>query len=153
MSSHKFLLIFLTLILFAGCSNRIISSTEEEFPPTRKGVILASGEEFPLEAGGYSWERKKGLETESITTDHASPLQMAEQITPITVHAQEKIQIQIEKDPSIRIYIWNENGRGNEVEVSSNHMISPPDNGSYLYEVKAEWENGSVSYTFVLKVN
>ena len=86
-------------------------------------------------------------------TDHASPDQMAEEIEGIPVKPNEIIQIQIEDSPAITVYLWKEDGRGKEVTQADGRLAAPSGMGTYIYEVQAEWQNGTVSYVFVLDVS
>lgn len=143
------------LLLITGCSTNVVNETEgieNEFPPSMIGLININGIEHPIEKGAFKWERKIGSETESVQTDHASPNQMADHIESISVKPNEKIDIKIEESPEIIVYLWNEKGRVKEVEQQGNQITAPPSNGKYIYEVLANWTNGTVSYTFVLEI-
>lgn len=96
--------------------------------------------------------QKKGLETESIQTDHASPNQMAVQLKPILVKPDQKVKVKIEDDPVIKVYLWNETGIESEIKLEDNQINMPADKGKYIYEVLAEWQNGEISFTFVAEV-
>ncbi|MFJ7953755.1 hypothetical protein ACIQZG_19820 [Lysinibacillus sp. NPDC096418] len=155
MRLKQFLLIIVTcsILLIMGCSNN--GETEEgegEFPPSMDGLIIINGIEHQIEQGGYEWERKKGLNTEIVQTDHASPNQMAEHIKSIYVNPNEKIEIKIEGNPDITVYIWNEEGRVKEIIQEENQITAPSNKGKYIYEVLAKWANGTVSYTFILEI-
>ena len=130
------------------------SSTKEElFPPEKKASIIIDKEAFPMEKGGYQWERKKGLQVEVVTTDHASINQMAEQIVPIPVQVKEIISIELEDKPTYELYLWNETEREQEVSVESDQFTAPEEKGIYIYEVFATWKNGEQSFAFVVEVH
>jgi hypothetical protein len=153
---HFFIVILaFTLFLIMGCSNSVNKETKEidsEFPPSMTGLIIINGVEYQMEEGNYHWERKKGLGTEVVQTDHASPYQMANHIESISLNPNQKIDIKIEENPDIKVYLWNEKGRGKEIEQDSNQIIVPSSKGKYIYEVLAEWTNGTISYTFVVDI-
>lgn len=144
------ILVFL-ICLMTGCSKET-EGKEEEFPPSMTGFIHVNGIEYQMEKGGYKWERKKGFETEVVLTDHASPYQMAEHINPIALQPNQKIDIKIEENPNTSVYLWNEKGREREIEQDGNQITIPSSKGKYIYEVYAEWMNGTMSYTFVIEV-
>ncbi len=136
-----------------GCSQQSNANIgDSEFPPLTDGFILLEGNEYPLEMSGYSWERKKGSETEVVTTDHLSPYQMADQAEPLISAPNKKGEIKINGDPEITVYVWNENGREAEVETNANQIVLPSIQGKYIYEVFAEWKDGHISYTFVTEI-
>lgn len=108
---------------------------------------------YPMKAGAYRWERKNGLETTIVMTDHASPSQMAEQMEAIRTNPNQIIDITIEGNPAIKVYLWSEMGRSKEIKQEANQLIVPSRTGNYIYEVEAVWPNGTISYTFVIEVH
>lgn len=145
----KYLFIAISLLLI-GCSNHEI--TTEEFPPSLSGSIILNGNEHPMEKGGYRWERRTGLETEVVTTDHLSPYQMAQSMEPILVIPGQEVEIKIEENPIIHVYLWYEKGRVEEIGLHNNKGILSSNKGNQVYEVVAEWKNGTISYTFVVDI-
>ncbi|MEO4052923.1 hypothetical protein [Solibacillus sp. CAU 1738] len=155
-SRHLFKVILaFSILLMTGCSNNVIKEAEEienEFPPSMAGLININGIEYPMEEGNYQWQRKTGLGIEVVQTDHASPYQMADHIKSISVKPSQKVDIQIEDTPQIKVYLWNDKGRGKEIEQDANQITVPSEKGKYIYEAIAEWPNGTVSYTFVIEI-
>ncbi|MEH6943241.1 hypothetical protein [Bacillus sp. JJ722] len=151
-----FIVIFaFSIFLILGCSNNVVKEAEDidsEFPRSMTGLIIINGMEYQMEEGDYQWERKKGLGTEVVQTDHASPYQMVDHIESINVNSNQKVDIKFEKNPDIKVYLWNEKGRGKEIEHDANQIIIPSSKGKYIYEVLAEWTNGTISYTFVVEI-
>ncbi len=87
-----------------------------------------------------------------MTTDHASPNQMAELLKPIRVKPEQKVKVKIEDDPVMKVFLWNETGKEKEIKLEDDQITVPADKGKYIYEVLAEWKNGEISYTFVAEV-
>lgn len=54
-----------------GCSINNVS--DENFPPSFSAIFKINEIEHDMTSGGYNWERKKGFNTEVVTTDAASP--------------------------------------------------------------------------------
>ncbi|HWO78265.1 MAG TPA: hypothetical protein VNM69_20560 [Bacillus sp. (in: firmicutes)] len=106
-----------------------------------------------MEAGNYRWERKQGFNTEVVQTDAASPYQIAEHFSPISSNSHSKVDIVIENDPKITVYLWNKEGRLKEIDIKNNQISIPENKGRYIYEVVGQWDNGEVSYTFVVNIN
>ncbi|WP_139891142.1 hypothetical protein [Bacillus sp. D386] len=149
------MLIFV-LLLITGCSNNTGKENEanaNEFPPHMKGEVIINGIEYQLEKGNYKWKRINGEEEEMVETDHASPYRMADSIESIKVKSKQKATIQIDDNPDIKIYLWNEKGRGQEIEHKNKQFYIPASKGRYIYEVLAEWNDGTISYTFVLEID
>ncbi|MGN7403640.1 hypothetical protein ACTHO0_27770 [Cytobacillus praedii] len=153
---YFYIMIFvLSIFSVIGCSKNTDKKNEEidsEFPPSLNGLIIINGTEYQIERGGYRWERKKGLGTGVVQTDHASPYQMAEHIESISSNPNQKVDIMIEGNPNIKVYLWNEKGREIEIEQNDNQITLPSSKGKYIYEALAEWTNGTISYTFVVEI-
>ena len=130
----KLFTVFLILsLVLSGCTNRNAVEMKKEFPPTMSGKIEIGGTEYGMLTGNYSWERKKRLETESVKTDAASPYQLAENYDAIQVEPNTKLTLKIEGNPKYSIYLWSENGREKEIDVSNNQMTVPASTGIYIY--------------------
>ncbi|PAE26083.1 hypothetical protein [Bacillus sp. 7894-2] len=144
------IIVIASVSLLFGCSDKPVDHTK--FPPEKTATIEVNGTEYRMEKGNYQWFRKKGLETESIKTDHASPNQMAVQLKPIPVKPDQKVKVKIEDDPVMKVYLWNETGIESDIKLEDNQFNMPADKGKYIYEVLAEWQNGEISFTFVAEV-
>ncbi|EWG10972.1 hypothetical protein [Cytobacillus firmus] len=140
----------LTASLLLGCTDKSVD--QAEFPPEKTAAVEVNGSKYPMEKGSYQWVRKNGLETETVTTDHASPNQMAEDLKPISVKPGQKVKVKIEDDPIINVFLWNETGKEKEIKLEDDQITVPAHKGTYIYEVLAEWKNGEISYTFVVEV-
>ena len=154
-----FAIIVFSLFWISGCSNGQVNAgvdvykgSENEFPPTIFGTIKINGTQHELKAGGYRWERKQGSETQTIQTDAASPYQIAEKFKAIAIEPNQKITIDIGKNPQLVVYLWNKNKIEKEIKLNENQITAPASKGRYIYEVFATWPNGEVSYTFVVEV-
>ena len=152
-----FLMMGIFALFIASCSNvnknpLEVEDNKESFPPSMTGWVYVDGKKYELEAGGYQWQRKKGLITETVQTDHLSPNQVAENLRALPLKPTTQLRIEIEENPKIIVYLWNEDDREKEVVLHNNEMVAPISKGRYVYEVFAQWSNGEVSYTFVLEV-
>lgn len=153
-----FLMIGFFALLIAACSKDVsktdleVEDNKESFPPSMTGWLHVDGKKYEMEAGGFQWQRKKGLITETVQTDHASPNQVAENLPALQLEPNTMMEIEIEENPKIIVYLWNKDGREKEVLLNNNEMVAPTSKGRYIYEVFARWSNGEVSYTFVLEV-
>ena len=144
-----------SIFFLIGCSGDAVKepeSIDQVFPPTMTGQIVINGVAYPMEKGAYTWERKNGLGTTIVTTDHASPYQMAEHIEAIRTNPNQKIDLTIEGNPAIKVYVWGAMGRSKELKREADQLIVPSSEGTYIYEVVADWPNGTISYTFVIEI-
>lgn len=151
---RNFFLSFMLLgiIFLMGCSEGKESGSDgfkfadKEFPPSPAGYIEFGKTIYALEQGGYEW-RNKGT---SVKTDHAGPVQIAENYTPIPLQSGAVLTIVVEQNPLLTSYIWKD---GSSKEIGKGKTLKmPKEPGHYIYEVLAEWENGKVSYTFVVEI-
>ncbi|WP_203249111.1 DUF3221 domain-containing protein [Sporosarcina beigongshangi] len=117
------------------------------FPPHLAGVIEINGTSYKMEKGGFRWT--KGNQT--ITTDAASPTQIAEKLEPITIKANSEAIVVIEQNPSLSVYIWDTEQR-TTASVKGGQITLPATSGNVIYEVVANWANGEVSFTFVVDI-
>jgi hypothetical protein len=68
-----------------ACSSIVFEGVEDEdqdFPPIRIGRIEINETKYEIASGGFRFERKVGLKTEVVQTDHASPNQIAMNLKP-----------------------------------------------------------------------
>lgn len=118
------------------------------FPPNLTGFVEINGTRYKMAKGGFKWTRKN----QSIMTDAASPTQIAENLEPIIVEANSEAIIVIEQNPILSVFIWDTDIEQQAVTVEEGHISLPATSGNTIYEVVAKWENGRVSFTFVVEV-
>ena len=154
-----FAIIVFSLLWITGCSigqvntgTDVNAGSEDEFPPTISGAIKIDNTQHEMIAGGYKWEKKQGSKTQVIQTDAAFPYQIAEDFKVIAIEPNQKITIDIEENPQLFVYLWNNNEREIEIELNENQITASASKGRHIYEVFATWPNGEVSYTFVVEV-
>ncbi|WP_438314274.1 hypothetical protein [Sporosarcina sp. FA9] len=149
-----------SLCLITGCANEkmIIENTtteqslpkfdliNNEFPPTLNGFVTINDTRYDMASGGYQWS----IGNQTVTTDHAGPTQMAEHFTAIMAKPNSVATIQIPQNPNLNAYLWNPNDT--RVHLEDNQITIPDAPGRYIYEVRAEWSNGNMSFTFVVEV-
>lgn len=149
-----FILFLFSLLALSACTSG--AAKDEEFPPEMTGVVLINNQEYEMKSSGYRWTKKSGNDTQIVTTDAASPGQIAEELTAIPMTVGSNITIEVEDNPELSVYQWNEKGRINNIPLNVNNFSPPSAKGRYIYEVIADWSNGhvrgEVSYTFVVEV-
>ncbi|MGM7684572.1 hypothetical protein ACSVDA_20835 [Cytobacillus sp. Hm23] len=151
-----FVIIIFSSFWIIGSSNEMFKETErkgEEFPPSMSGMFYINEMEYEMLVGNYKWERKQGLNSQVVQTDAISPYQIADNIEAVRVEPNDNINIQIEGNPKITVYLWNENGREKEVMLNDKQVLIPNSKGHNIYEVLAKWPDGELSYTFVIEVS
>lgn len=145
---------FILLCIIAGCGieEPKNSKTNEVFPPHFSAVFKVNDTEHDMVEGGFTWEREKGADTEVVTTDALSPNQIAQTLEAVKLKPNQTIEIEIEKDPDLKLYLWDKEDRLGEKKLKDNQFSSSLSADRYIYEVIATWGNGERSYTFVVEV-
>jgi hypothetical protein len=148
---------FLSLVVLGsffliGCAEGSGKGADEfnydgsDFPPSPTGYIKSGDSKYEMEQGNYEWRRGGSV----ITTDHAGPTQIAETYNPLAVQPGEFLEIEVEQGPILTTYMWKDDSR---TEMGKGNTLQMPEKtGRYIYEVIAEWDNGEVSYTFVVDI-
>ncbi|MFS0781137.1 hypothetical protein [Bacillus sp. 1P06AnD] len=154
--------IMLLFCLLSGCSHEKMKNNYEktpsslphfifhqnDIPPSISAIVTAGNNQYEMARGNYTWT----TQNKTITTDAASPIQLAKTSTPILMEPGHTLEITIEQDPEIEVYLWN--STQNHLLLEDYHQITVPlDKGHYIYEAIAKWANGEVSYTFVVEVH
>lgn len=119
---------------------------DDTFPPIVNGFVYVDGVQHEMVRGGFEW--MKG--NQSVQTDAASPVQIAENFKVIDVGRESEITIKVEQTPNLSLYIWDLEREA--VLLKNNQLTVPTEIGRYIYEIVAKWSNGKVSYTFVIEV-
>lgn len=153
-------MLILFLLVITGCSINTGEEDNSSEAPSVPGFIHINQMEYDILSGGYSWEKKQGNDMMVVQTDHAGPVQMAEDFDAIMIDQGETIFIDIIENPLLQVFIWHDSEKSEEVMVSDNQITAPESEGQHIYEVVATWENGEiagwergeVSYTFVVDV-
>ncbi len=147
------MLVLFSLLFATACLRDSGVNIEEDFPPNPHGVVIINEIEYSMGKGGYRWEKKEGLTMQVVTTDAASPNQIAANFEAIQVTTPSEVTIAFDSNPQISVFLWNKDERDKEVAQSNGKFEAPLEEGRYIYEVFAEWKNGAASYTFVIEVD
>lgn len=156
---HSFFIVLIIglLIFVVGCSKEEATETQPslpkytfkkgEFPPSPTGFVKVNGIDYEMMKGGFRWE-KGNMVTQ---TDAAGPTQIAAHFEAIKGGANSKVSIEVEQSPKLNVLLWEEE-KTTTIHLNENKLTVPENKGRYIYEVQAAWENGEVSYTFVVEV-
>lgn len=148
------ILIVLMLFNFVGCNNRLNDTLEligEETNiyekmnlPTLK--VAFDTKDILVEKGGYNWDTGK----ESIIADSASPNQIADKMEGTEVKPESGLMLDFSEKPNkVSVIDWSK-VKNNSYTFDNDKIVVPKEEGTYTYEIVAEWEQGQVS--FAIKV-
>ncbi|MDN3436712.1 hypothetical protein QMA04_01350 [Planococcus sp. APC 3900] len=148
------------LLVLAACSEEKAAKPADPVMESRKDLeealpildVTIDGREQPTIRGGYSWsffDEKENVSA-TIETESLSPLELAENQKAPKVNEETTIDLHFDKQPdSCYVQIWDSEGvtRGPFDDI----VLDEP-NGKTVYQIIAEWEQGTATYVFSLTV-
>lgn len=139
------LAILAAVFMFTSCSG-------QGEPP--EAAIKINSKDIELERGSYQWTSRYMLSYNTVGTDAASPSQMAEHIKAVQINKKSfgLLSFKSHFPPEIHAYLWKKEDRGKELTIKNNQLTLPTEKGRHVIEIEAQWQNGDVSYTFVVEV-
>lgn len=106
--------------------------------------------EVNLAKGTYSWSYPNGDGTSTaIEADSAAPPDLVKSLNQVDVTSESKIKLDFEKDPlSYQVRIWKTDYTTTNVNKESYGLSEHK--GLLVYEVLANWQEGTATYAFLL---
>ncbi|GEK90035.1 hypothetical protein SAMN04488100_13410 [Alkalibacterium putridalgicola] len=126
-------------------------SSDESYPEPPNLTIHADGEMFSAVMGTYSWtiDNEDGTQT-SVEADSASPPELVTTTDPIQVTEDTTVTLDFEEEPeSYTVRIWDEDN----TILSESDEVDLSGEGEVIYEVWAQWPQGTASYAFSLSID
>jgi len=145
------------LLTVTGCSDANDTNGDAKMgsadalaePPSL--TVHAGEERIEAALGTYSWRiaHEDGTET-AIEADSAAPPELVKLSEPLAVSSDTAVELDFVEEPqSYTVRIWDEENtvlsESDEVELSGQ--------GTVIYEVLADWEEGKASYAFSLTID
>ncbi|MEC6748219.1 hypothetical protein VXN63_06655 [Marinilactibacillus sp. XAAS-LB27] len=97
--------------------------------------------------GTYSWSIENG---QGIEADSDSPPELVKLSQPTSIDARTPLELDFEEQPThYSIKIWKEDGTVESVRDGDISSIE----GEFVFEILAQWDEGSASYAFLLDLN
>ena len=146
------LLLLLSAAMTMVSAQRITAEKPKEKEQLPSLTLVYEAERVTAACDGYEWEFMDG----SIeVSDARHPLDAALRMPSIIRRADEgRIRLIFSEKPRmVEIRRWELSERGNYdaravTRSITDNWISVPSEGSYIYEVKASWPRGEISYVF-----
>lgn len=140
------LLGFLLVFILFGCQ-QIESVSKPENPlPTLK--IRIGEDSFPAARGGYCWTTGNKSEC---TDASGNPFDYGQSAPPIAVKAGSEIQLFFSETPSSFSVDWVKD-QEQEMLAEQSSFSTPSQSGTYGYSVHANWDQGDVTFHFILLI-
>lgn len=151
MRKTLYLLIFLLIFTFSGCSNNDKENIGANTPSLN---IVCDNQSISVEKGGFKWTTKEWLfNKKSVVADSASPEQIAANMDGNTVLPQAELKLEFSKKPNeVTVIDWSKS-KDNAYTLKDNSIIAPKESGIYIYEIIGKWDEGQVSYTIKIIIN
>ena len=148
------------LLVLAACSEEKAAKPADPVMESRKDLeealpildVTIDGREQPTIRGGYSWSffDEKENASATIEAESLSPLELAENQKAPRVNGETTIDLHFNKQPdSCYVQIWDSEGvtRG-----PFDDIVLGESSGKMVYQIIAEWEQGTATYIFSLKL-
>ena len=139
---NKIFSLILMVIFVAGCNGG--PSFEQPL-----GKVIVDNRNYTMMIGEFEWIED---DFESRKISQSNKIDLAEKFETLDVKKGDRIKIQIDQNPSsIIVNQENEDGTIDVVEINDYEITLPSEEGYYIYEIIAKWDNGKG--TFVFDVN
>lgn len=124
-----------------------VTSIDE--PPTPE--VSVNERDIPVTEGSYCWD--SGTSAECVDKIYKNPVEMAEQHDPTSVLKGATIQLDFSPYPEqLKLTLWREDGTREKVETRDHTITVPNQEGLYIYEMEAAFDQGDVPYAFSVRV-
>ena len=145
--------LLIEVFMLTACVNDEFSDSVDEFDiPNFFAKVEMDDVIYPLAKGAYSWTEKSSFGERTVTTDHASPNQQAEEMEAIVVSKGAEVKVSIESEPDLTVFMLTDKGKEKKIAMKENSFNVVSDQGVYVYEIVATWEQGYRSYVLKIEV-
>ena len=116
-------------ILVVGCSTEEKKETKNTqsslpkytfekgvFPPSPSGFVKVDETRTEMRRGGFRWE----MGNMTSETDAAGPTQIAEHFEAIEVKPSSEVHIEVEQNPKLSMYLWEDEERASSIQLDEN---------------------------------
>jgi len=125
-------------------------STNDEILEPPALTVVAGGESVDAVVGTYSWsiDNEDGTMT-AIEAESAAPPELVGNMTALEVTGDTSIELDFEIEPdSYTVKVWEEDN----TVISELEEVLLTNEGTVIYEVLTNWQEGTASYAFKLNI-
>lgn len=143
---HSFVIII--VLLLAGCSGKAGTAADSYIEPLLPAITIGH-EEVTVVRGSSCW----GSKNFSRCVDTPPPQKLVENVRPTAANSGDSVSINFNDSPNdIRVNLWKAPIE-ETVPITSDHTFSlPVEKGIYVYDINANWKEGSSSFVFTVEV-
>jgi hypothetical protein len=111
-------------------------------------MVTINNEKIEPMQGSFCWsEWGKGL-----CADTAGPLELAEEMAPFVAEKGETVNLEFEKKPTAVSVYQVETDEPIRQSASLDSFQLPQQEGTYIFDIVADWRQGDVSYVIKIAI-
>ncbi|MFL0507606.1 hypothetical protein ACH0B5_17930 [Ureibacillus sp. 179-F W5.1 NHS] len=142
----KILILILSVIYISGCN---VLSSFDTFEPV-EGKIVSDNKEYTMIIGNFEWVEEDFEANKKSNLDKKG---LADEFDTLELEKGTKLKIEIDGSPlSLKINEESEDGSVKSIDIRESEITLPTNEGYYIYEVNAKWNEGNISYVFDVNI-
>lgn len=143
---EKILILILSVIYISGCN---VLSSFDTFEPV-EGKIVSDNKEYTMIIGDFEWVEEDFEANKKSNLDKKG---LADEFDTLELEKGTKLKIEIDGSPlSLKINEESEDGSVKSIDIRESEITLPTNEGYYIYEVNAKWNEGNISYVFDVNI-
>lgn len=117
--------------------------------PTPPDLQVQAGEEvITAKRGGYCWNENG----KAVCVDAADPAEDLDEDQGLRAVSGENVELEFDSPPEVIEIEWkSEGGRWEELQMNDLQLKLPEPKDNYIYRISGQWEQGDVTYAFLVK--
>ncbi|SDC43523.1 hypothetical protein SAMN05421663_102413 [Terribacillus halophilus] len=147
---YKKTIVFVSGVLFASVVLLLIfQRNENPSEPTSPDLKVHAGEEvITAKRGGYCWNENG----KAVCVDAADPAEDLDEDQGLRAVSGGNVELEFDSPPEvIEIEGKSEGGRWEELQMNDLQLKLPEPKDNYIYRISGQWEQGDVTYAFLVK--
>ncbi|QCR33732.1 hypothetical protein [Lysinibacillus sp. SGAir0095] len=142
----KILILIFSVICISGCN---VLSSFDTFEPI-EGKVVSDNKEYTMIIGDFGWVEEDFEANKKSLLDKKG---LADEFDTLELEKGTKIKIEFDESPlSLKMSEEGEDGIINSIDIREDEITLPTNEGYYIYEVNAKWDEGNISYVFDVNI-